>query len=110
MLDGKSKLWVTTLNHRVKQRQVASDSFVPIPGDILEITRDLEVVILDYKTRGEQNRFMPPTSRLLTRDDLWEVNIPAGTEVLVQDVVREPVLYAEKVWARIARPPVKSAP
>ena len=105
-LDNESQLWTTILKHRVKERRVASDSIVPLPGDVLELSMELQVYIVDYQARGEENRLVSPADRMLTKDNLTGVTLLAGTEVVAEEVILDsPGYNVQSVWARVTRPP-----
>ena len=103
-LDSPSQLWATQLKHRLLKRRDARDSIVPVPGDVLEITASVNVEISNYRSLGEQDRLIAPTGKPFSRDDLTGVTLVPGTQVVVEEVVRDRVLYTEAIWARVTRP------
>jgi hypothetical protein len=107
-LDVKTELWATILKHRVTQRLVASDSIVPLAGDILEITMELPVLIVDYESRGEENRLISPAGRVSSTSNMTGVMLSVGTSVIVEEIARDPlgnVKNVQRVFARVARAP-----
>jgi len=96
-LDVKEQAWATVLKHEVEK------SVVPRPGDVLEITREHPVVIMDFRLTAEEGRLLSPANDP-DRRHLTGLNLPAGTKVKVEEVSRNhPVGPGpiQSVWVRV---------
>jgi len=105
-LDNQSQLWATIPKQRLRDRRTGTDSVVPSEGDVLEIAQNTPVEIANYGVRGEDDRFVPPRGSF-SKDNLTPVTLPPGTEVLVAEIVRDPGVNMEAIWARGLRPAPK---
>ena len=81
----------------------ASDSAsIPKAGDVLEITKESLVIIVEFKSHGEDKRLTSPASRLLYQDDSTDINLRPGEQVRVQETQRGAAADGvQMVWARV---------
>ena len=81
----------------------ASDATsIPKAGDVLEITKESLVIIVEFKSHGEDKRLTSPASRLLYEDDSTDINLPPGEQVRVQETQRGAAADGvQMVWARV---------
>src|SRR5574340_949010 len=94
--------WGTQTKHRTRERSRGQSGVVPVPGDVLEITAPLDVVILKYSTVGEQYRLKSPAREAIHPGDLTGVRLPAGALVRVVEVRRSHRVGAfQSIWARV---------
>lgn len=101
-VDVETQTWATTTRHVVKGSPPGHASTVPAVGDVLEITGPLQVVILDYKKRGETNRLRSPVGRRITDDDLTGVHLKPGMAVVVREIRHDQIVpWLQGVWARV---------
>lgn len=94
--DGR---WATEIMHR---RVRGSTAIVPRPGDVVEVTKAEQVVILNYRELGEKRRNHPPGNRPLTLSDVTPVILPPGTLVRVLRVQVERAEFGLRgVWIKV---------
>jgi hypothetical protein len=103
-IDVRTGLWHTKLTHVT--RNVPPTIVVPRVNDIIEITDEMQPIIIDYVNRREDLRLMSPAERVLCSLDFLDFKLPAGAAVRVKSVVRAtPVGPAQEIWVRVE--PVK---
>lgn len=64
-LDLPTNAWGTNQNHEVANRKVDASSFVPVVGDTLRFTIDVQLVLMSFATRREANARTSPVGRRL---------------------------------------------
>jgi hypothetical protein len=108
-IDVPTQTWAVQLKHASKAPR-PPHSIEVNPGDVLRITENQPVVILNYTLTGEMARLQPPPLRGSARDSLTGVTLPPGSEVVVRAVVRdEQVGRLQGIWVRV-EPLVAAAP
>jgi hypothetical protein len=103
-IDLDTGLWFTSLTHALKDAPRAI--VVPRVNDVIEMTAEVQPVIIDYVNGGEELRQMSPAPRILCRLDFVDFKLPRGTLVRVKAISRgKPVNQLQEVWVRVE--PVK---
>lgn len=105
LLDLESQQFMTNVTWEVARRRSVHPDALPRPGDVLRITTEDEVEIVDYQERGEADYLVSPGSRRRRRADLTGVKLPPATEVVVLEIFRDkPIGPTQSIWARVGIP------
>jgi hypothetical protein len=101
-IDVPTQRWAVQLKHTFKAPPRSTDSIVVNPGDVLRITENQPLVILNYSKTGETARLQSPPLRGSARDSLTGVTLPPGSEVVVRAVARDERVGAlQGIWVRV---------
>ena len=93
--------WATQAIYRPVAASADSTS-IPRTGDVVEITKESLVIIVEFKSHGEDKRLTSPATRLLYEDDSTDINLQPGEQVRVQETQRgAPADGVQMVWARV---------
>lgn len=96
-IDRKESLWVTQLHHRYldvvaePDRAFAFDSPTPLQsrmprvGDVIEVTAEMSLRIVDFEMTRELRRLESPAGRVLTKTDSTGVSLPVGTRLKIRE-------------------------
>lgn len=99
-----TEVWTTVPNFDLADAP-SSDARPTVPkrGDVIKFKSPEALMILDYRTTGEELFGVSPTSRARsTPDDYTGINLPAGAVVIVDEVRRGPIISRHvPVWARV---------
>ncbi len=69
--------------------------------DVIQITKPRRVIIVDFKTKGAENKFHPPLTNIKS-DDYTEITLPTNTILKVEDIsVAGHPNSPKAVWARV---------
>ena len=104
-IEGGSDNWVTLPAYDIVRRELPGDPRVPAIGDVLSVTHDISLYILDFKNSGESRRFDWPGGRQLEDADLTGGVLKPGMRAVVKEVRRDigsRCKTACAVWARVA--------
>jgi hypothetical protein len=100
VVDVQDRTWATVIKHEFTKPQRPNQS-VPDLGDIIRITMDQDVVIVGFKSSGEEKRLVSPAGIAESTDATGTV-IRAGDDVVVRAVERDdPFARLQTIWARV---------
>jgi len=96
--------WATVLQYEVKSETNAPRGiYLSRAGDVLEVTADHRVYILDFATRGEALRFYSPAGRTDHPTNFTGVTLRPGTLVKIEDTHGGPIGGSlQLIWARVS--------
>lgn len=105
LLDVESQEWASVVRWEVVQRRSGRRGTIPGPRDVLRMTREMDVQIVDYQERGEEHYLVSPGNRVRRLADLTGVKLPPGTKVVILEISEDtPVGGAQSIWARVGIP------
>lgn len=108
MVDAESGKWVSQspgFEILGKPRKIDDPVDLPLPGDRIRLRFVYGVVIVNFRTAGERDRFVSPGSkRTLDATDATGVRLPIGTLLNVQDRQTDdiPIEGLRQLWLRVA--------
>lgn len=103
--------WATVVEHRVLPSGEGKKDFrIPERDDLIELTAPLPLLIVDFRTSGEENRLMSPAGRALSKNDLTGITVPIGSRLRVHVVSVGPAINGLRdVWVLVG-PGTDSSP
>lgn len=104
-IEGGSGNWVTLPAYDIVRRRVPGDPRMPTVGDVLSVTHDISLYILDFKNSGESRRLEWPGGRQLEDADLTGVVLKPGMRAVVEEVRLDTGSRCDTacaVWARVS--------
>lgn len=106
ILRVESQTLATVSKWEVVKRRSGRPGPFPGPHDVLRVTHEMGVVMLDYRSQGEANWMVSPADRMLGPADTTGVMLPPGTEVVVLEISPDTPTAegAQPFWARVGIP------
>ena len=95
--------WADQINHVIRWRSTKTDSMLPIPGDVLQMNRPVDLRIVEFGGTGESRRAEAPVGRRSSPEDVI-VGVPVSVNFLIEvrQVVVEPVANGRRgVWIQV---------
>lgn len=103
VLDAGSDEWRTAASHRVVEGDQAGA--LPKVGDVLELTIAAPLVIIDYRSSGENKLLVSPADRPGAADDVTGIVLPSLSRVRVLDVrIHSTPTGPRECWVRVGPP------
>lgn len=99
-VTASEESWATQIRHADESGN--TNRVVPQPGDVIRITSEIELLILEYRTRGEELRLRSPADRILTTKDRTGITLGSDSKVRIEEIQLEtPAGGLKGVWARV---------
>jgi hypothetical protein len=98
-IQGENE-WATQIHHRPLG---PGGSIVPKPGEVFIMTGEIELVILGFKSSGEQRRLESPANKALTLADGTGIRVQRDEQLKIDAVdVEAPAGGLRGVWVRVS--------
>ena len=99
-----SHKWASLLKHKTT-RSNGETPHLPQVGELIEITAQIEVYILDFETAGEEHLVGSPIGRVRANRDFTGVVLTPGMKVRIKRIDKGKVAGSlQSVWALVAAP------
>jgi len=102
--DVSLKEWGSAVHFKViNKREQAANIYVPMRGDILEVTANHEVHIVNFAADHEAHRLQSPAGQTDHKRNYTGVTLSPQSTVKVEEVVRSSTAGTQQlVWARVS--------